>query len=167
MLLGGIISCIVGLTTKNLTAYTACLTGYSLVALSLIMLVATSFQKIAIAASDQVSSFQTVKKLMSIGGPHILTVGALLVILTSIGKNKQMITNGHVAPTFVTYNTVALVLVALQAIILLVTERNKEMFSDKLITSFMYLISVFIIGCSGSIYIITNYYGTDGFSTIQ
>lgn len=141
---------IISLFTSGKTAFGAELAGYSCILIAILLILLILFQT----------------KALGVSVCFIIILAITGFILYSLISFRDNIIDDHVAPYFKTYTTISVILILIQTFIMYSSifsdnfEKNKSISTVNMYL--LYLLSVFTLACSLIIYVILNYYTTDG-----
>uniref|UniRef100_A0A6C0LN03 Uncharacterized protein n=1 Tax=viral metagenome TaxID=1070528 RepID=A0A6C0LN03_9ZZZZ len=145
-----VILLLISLFTSGKTAFGAELAGYSCIIIAILLILLILFQN----------------KALGVSICFIIILAITGFILFSLISFRDNIIDDHVAPYFKTYTTISIILILLQTFIMYSSVFSDSFEKHKSISSvnmyLLYLLSVFSLACSLIIYVILNYYTTDG-----
>lgn len=161
-----VVAFVLAFFTSDATSLGAYLAGYSALTLGILMVLIILFTK-TLKINNNNSSLQTLYLILITSGPFILMLGVISFILYLLIKYKNNITEGHIAPSYNSFNNITVMLILLQ-LYLVINAINNERFEttgkmSKVITSTIYLLGVLTTISSIILYTILKYYSTDGF----
>ena len=112
------------------------------------------------------SPLKIILSILSISGPFLVLFFIIGILLYLIINYKNVIIDGHVSNSYNIFNNLSIVLLILQLSIIY-TSINNENFKktgslSKIITSLLYLLSLLISICLLILFVLLNYYNTDG-----
>ncbi len=112
------------------------------------------------------SYLQIILSILKISGPFLILFFIIGILLYLIINYKNVIIDGHVSNSYNIFNNLSIVLLILQLSIIY-TSINNENFKktgslSKIITSLLYLLSLLISICLLILFVLLNYYNTDG-----
>ena len=147
---GSVVLFIMSLLTSGKTAFGAELAGYSCIIIAILLILLILFQNRALGVSIC----------------FIIILAITGFILFSLISFRDNIIDNHVAPYFKTYTTISIILILIKTYIIYSIIFSDNFEKHKSISNvsmyLLYLLSVFALACSLIIYVILNYYTTDG-----
>ena len=152
----GVVLFIIGMFLSGMNHVNAYLVGYIFLILGLLCVLVLIFNRV-----------QGVYDVLLFAGPIILMVGVLCFIMYLLFTNKDIISDGHISQGYYTFNTISTIIILVQTY-LIYNIISSEMFESKSIipkvkSAILYLLGVFSVISTTSIYIIVRYFKTDGF----
>ena len=156
---------VIGFFSTSQTALGAYIAGYSVLILSIMMILIILFNNILKTPSNVISNI-----LMN-AGPFILVLGVISFMLYLLIKYFNEIKLGHVSPSFNSFSNIIVMLIFLQ-VYLIYNNIDSHSFDvsgkiSKVTSSLIYLLLVLTMICSVNIYIILKYFTTDGFRSLK
>ena len=161
---------IIALNTSGNTTINASITGYSTMMISLLLIMIVIINGISQTIKDGASFFQTFFNIIKTLGPFILVLGIIGFMMYLLIKFKTNISEGHVSSYYYTFSFLSSILVLMQ-IYLLYNGINSTSFQrthtlSKVIISVICLVAVLNTISALILYVILNYYTTDGYKNI-
>lgn len=159
-----VIAFIIGFCTTDATSLGAYLAGYSVLVLSISIILVELF--IPILSTSGSPTAATMYALLLNTGPLLLLLGIIGFILYMIIINRPKIIEGDVSSSFQSFNTILVFLMFCQLYLLsnqLSTDQYKMTKKISPVTMSLIYFLVLLSGiCSSILYVILNYYTTDG-----
>jgi hypothetical protein len=120
---------------------------------------------------DRLTSRSMLYNVISSIGPFLFIFITMSYSTYYMLSFKEKILSNHVSPSYMTFNTISIVLVMIQTLILFSGVTSK-MYREtgrisRITTSLLYLISLVNVICLYIIYIVLNYYTTDGMDLMK
>jgi hypothetical protein len=115
---------------------------------------------------DRVSSQNMLFNVISSIGPFLFIFVILAFSVYYMVSFRERILNGQVSPSYMTFNNMSTILIIIQTLILFNAVTNKTYRQtgkiSKITASLLYLVSLINTICLYTIFIVLNYYVTDG-----
>ena len=141
---------LISLVTSGKTAFGAELAGYSCIIIAILLILLILFQN----------------KALGVSICFVIILAITGFILFSLISFRDNIIDDHVAPYFKTYTSISIILILIQTYVMYSSIFTENFEKNKSISNvnmyLLYLLSVFSLACSLIIYVILNYYTTDG-----
>jgi hypothetical protein len=157
----------IGIFSSGSVALGAYITGYSLLILSIMMILVV----LSTASSTENGTFQIMLSIVRNSGPFILMLGVIGFVLYMLITYKNNIISGHVSNSYYSFSNVIILLLLTQMYIVYSNIRSNNLGSsgslNKITSSILYLLGVIMTICSLLLFTILKYYTTDGFSIIK
>jgi hypothetical protein len=157
---------IIGFFTQGDVSLGAMLTAYSILTITLLMVLVILIQNV-LEHSVTDTLFKKIFSMLSSGGPFLLMLGVIGLLMQITISNKSAISSNHVSQSYYSFSNITNVMIFLQ-LYLLYTELNTPGFIEtgkigRVTMSILYLLVVITSISSLVLYTILNYYTTDGF----
>lgn len=167
-LLASFISFLVGSFTSGKTSLGAYIAGYGVLSIGIAFLLLMLFAIMKMKKPDANAKWYTyVVEMMLNTGPFLFMLGVVGFILYLLIQFRADIVDGHIAPSYHSFSNIIVILLMLQLYFLYANIDNASFEStgkiNPVIMSILYLLSVLTGISSAILYIILNYYSTDGF----
>jgi len=167
LIIAGIIAFIVGFFAQGTTSYAAYISGYSVLALGILMLLTISFNKII---SNNKTNFENLYAVLNITGPFVLMLAIIAFILYLMITYKDNIISQRVSSGYYSFSNIGIILLLIQ-LYFVYTNITTKNFEDtnkisKVTTNILYLLGVLQAICSINVFIILKYFTTDGFQNM-
>jgi hypothetical protein len=161
---------IIALNTSGSTTINASIAGYSTMSISLLLIMIVIINGINQTIQDGASFFQTFLNIIKTLGPFLLVFAIIGFMMYLLIKFKTIITEGHVSNYYNTFSFLSSILVLVQ-IYLLYDGINSLNFQrthtlSKVIISVVCLVAVLNTISALILYVILNYYTTDGYKNL-
>lgn len=155
----------ISFVTNGTVSFGATLSGYSLLIISVSMILILLFNSILNFTSNT-SLFQTVMIVLSTTGPFLLMLGVIGFLMYLQIFYMQAITNQQVSPSYYGFSNITITLLLLQ-IYIVYQNINSEKFIttnriSRITSSLLYLFGTLTFMCSYILYTILKYFRTDG-----
>jgi len=164
---GTIISFIISVFTSGATSYNSSIAGFSILILSIMMILTMIITKVLKTTASNSSTTQLMITILSQLGPFLLMLLIISFILYLIVTYKTPILENHISPNYHTFSNITIILILVQLSIVYTNIFTKEFInSGKLqpVTSAMlYAVGILSVASTIIIYIILKYFRTDGF----
>ena len=165
-LYASIISFIIGFLSPPQVTLGANIAGYSVLSLSIMMILMILFNGIFKTTSNS-STLQTLYTILMTSGPFILMLGVIGFMLYLLITYYSKISAGQISSSYNSFSNIIIMLLFLQVYLVYTNIDNSTFESSgkisKVTSSIIYLLGVLTTICSINIYIILKYYTTDGF----
>ena len=164
-LVSTIITFLIYFNSSGETALGALLTSYSLLTISILMILIFLFNKV-IENQQNSTIWQILYNIFSMAGPFLLMLGIIGFILYLIIIFKDNISSNHVSKGFYTFTNISIILLLLNVGIIYNTI-NKPKFQESgkisnVTSKILFLIGILTSITSLIIYTILKYFTTDG-----
>jgi hypothetical protein len=120
---------------------------------------------------DRTSSQSLLFNVISSIGPFLFIFIIIAFSVYYMTSFKDKILSGKVSPSYMTFNNMSTILIILQTLILFSAVTNKSYRQtgkiSRITASLLYLVSLINVICLYTIYIVLNYYVTDGMVNIN
>jgi hypothetical protein len=167
-IISAIIAFIIGMFTQGSASLGAYISGYSVLSISIMMILLILFNKIMDFTQGQ-SAFKIISVILMTTGPFILMLGYVSFILYLIITYKDNINSGHVSPSYYSFSNIGLMLLLIQLYIVYTNISTSKFETtgqiSKVSSSIILLLSVLTLICSVIIFTILKYFTTDGFTS--
>jgi hypothetical protein len=169
-IVAGLVSFIVGFFTQGITSLNSYIAGYSILILAIAMMLIIIFNNVN-KVTEGSSTMQTLLAIGMSSGPFLLMLTVISMILYLIVTHKDKIIQNHVSSDYYSFSNITSLLIFIQLYIIY-TKVFTEKFQntgkiDKVTSSLIYLLGVITFMTVMILYIILQYYTTDGFTTIN
>jgi len=175
-ILVSVILFIIGFFTTGQNSFSAFVTGFSIIALAIILILVQIF--IIIFKNNPNPDFYTfIKIVLNNTGPFIVLLSIIGFLLFIIISNKDKIINNNVSSDFYIFNNISIILLLVQIYIVYsnikeinannTNNTNNINYLTKLSKYLIYLIGLLNFISSIILFVILKYYTTDGFTTLQ
>lgn len=165
-----IIAFIIGLLTKPNISLGAFIAGYSVLILSILMILIIIFNS-GLIQTNGVSIIQLLYSSLFLAGPFILMLGIFSLILYLLIRYKDILTSDNISDLYKSFNYYITPLVIIQLCIILYGINNENFVYtgriSRLISSIIYLIASIVAIYSILLYYSLTYYVTDGFTMLS
>jgi hypothetical protein len=160
-----IILFIISFGTSGNTTIGALITGYSCLIVSILMILVMLTNNIVVITKGKETT-EIVKSVLFTGGPFLLMLAIISLLLYLIIKYKNLISDGHVSDTYYTFSNISIILFILQ-LYLIYTNMDSQEFKQtqklsKIISSLIYLLGVFTSISSLIVFATLTHFTTDG-----
>ena len=166
-ILSSIISFLIAFFSEGITSYGAYLAGYSVLTIGIMMILLVLFNKTL--SSQQGSTFQSFIAVFSTSSPLLIMLTTIAFLYYIIIIYKDKIIEGHISPSYFSFNNINLFLIFIQLYLLynVINSKNFETSGifPKLTSNIIILLGILTLISSINIYIILKYFTTDGFTT--
>jgi len=120
---------------------------------------------------ERTSSQSLLFNVISSIGPFLFIFVILAFSVYYMTSFKDKILSGQVSPSYMTFNNMSTVLIILQTLVLFSAVTNKTYRQtgkiSRITASLLYLVSLINVICLYTIYIVLNYYVTDGMASMN
>lgn len=164
-----IIATVISLIIYNLTfgqqSLGALISGLVVLSFSIIMILFTILYNI-LKLTEKASFLQSTLAILNGSGPFLVMLGVTVFILYLIISNREKIIAGHISDSYYTFSNIAVFIILLQSYFVYSNvntpkfEATKKL--SKSISIMLYLFSVIIGICAGTLFAILKYYSADG-----
>lgn len=168
LIVSSAISFIIGFFSSGKVSLDAYITGYSVLLLSIMMILMVIFKGIFKINKDT-GTFQLIYTILMSTGPFLLMLSVIGYVLFLIIKYKSLIVDEKVSTSFYSFSNVMIALLIIQ-LYLIYTNITTQKFQEtgkisNLVISFLYLIGVLSGITSIILFTILDKFTTDGFQT--
>jgi hypothetical protein len=165
-----IICFIIGFFSTPQIALGSYIAGYSVLSLSIMMILIIIFNGILKTTSNS-STLQSLYTILMSSGPFIIMFGIIGFILYLLINYYNKIKSGQISSNYNSFNNIIIMLILLQ-VYLVYKNIDNETFEmsgkiSKITSSMIYLLGVLTMICSINLYIILKYFTTDGFKSLN
>ena len=164
-----LISFIIGFFSTSQVTLGAYIAGYSVLILSIMMILIVLFNSIFKTTTNS-SIIQQLYTILMSSGPLILMLGIICFVLYLLITYYSKISAGQVSSSYNSFSNIIVMLLFLQVYLIYINIDNTNFESSgklsKITSGIMYLLGVLTIICSINLYIILKYYTTDGFNNL-
>jgi hypothetical protein len=165
-----VISFIIGFFSTPQVALAAYIAGYSVLILSIMMILIVVFNGIFKSTSNS-STSQTLYTILMTSGPFILMFSVIGFVLYLLIKYYNRISSGQISSGYNSFNNIIVMLIFLQ-VYLVYTNIDNDSFEmsgkiSKVTSSIIYLLGLLATISSINLYIILKYFTTDGFKNLH
>ena len=168
LIMASVIAFIISFFSSGTVSLGAILSGYSVLTLGIMMIVLILFNNVLRVTRNDNSTLSVIFSILAAGGPFILMLAVIGVILYLIIRYKNIIISGHVSHSYYTFSNMAIMLLLIQIYIVyknISTEKFQTIGKiSKLSSDLIYLFGVLTWVCSLILFTILEYYTTDGFT---
>lgn len=164
------VSFIISFFSQGDVSLGALLAGYSVLILGLMMLLLIVFQNILGTTTNQ-STLQIMLSILMTTGPFLLMLGIIGFVMYLIINYKTNIINNQVSQSYYTFSNLTIILLLIQVYIVYTNISSNNFKTtgkiSKVLSCFMYLLSVLTAICSLILFTVLKYYTTDGFALLH
>jgi len=165
---GTIISFIISVFTSGATSYNSSIAGFSILILSIMMILTMIITKVLkTTSSNNGSTTQLMITILSQLGPFLLMLLIISFILYLTVTYKTPILENHISPNYHTFSNITIILILVQLSIVYTNIFTKEFISSgklqPMTSSMLYAVGILSVASTIIIYIILKYFRTDGF----
>jgi hypothetical protein len=169
-IISAVISFIIGFFSEGIVSLGAYIAGYSVLILSIMMILLILFNNIMKITEGQ-SIITTLYTILLTAGPFLLIMGVIAFILYLMITYKSIILDNHVSNGYHSFSNITVILILIQLYIVY-TNISKDSFEksgniSKVSSSMIYLFCILSAICSVILFTILKYFTTDGFATIN
>lgn len=165
-ILSSMATLLIGAVTQGSVSLGAMLTAYSILIIALLMILVIFIQNV-LEHNVNESILKKILSMISSGGPFLLMLGIIGLLMYLTINYQSIITNNHVSISYFNFSNITNAIILLQ-LYLLYTELNTQNFIDtgkvgKVTMSILYLLAVITGISSLTQFTILKYFTTDGF----
>jgi len=169
LIIVGIIILFVTIGSTSLDSLNGSIAGYALIGAGILVLLSLLFYNGNENKNEEsltTNSRWFIMSFLYTAGPFIVTISIISVILYLLGNYKDRIAKGHIAPGYVNFTNISVILILLQ-LLLFYCGTQKESFKqtsrlDRIYSGLLYFIGILNIVTVTTIWIILKYFSTDG-----
>lgn len=166
-IISAIIAFIIGMFTQGTASLGAYIAGYSVLSISIMMILLILFNKIMTFTQGQ-STFKIITNILITTGPFILMLGYVSFILYLIITYQDNINSGRVSPSYFSFSNIGLMLLLIQLYIVYTNISTSKFETtgqlSNVSSNIILLMSVLTLICSIILFTILKYFTTDGFT---
>jgi hypothetical protein len=170
LLLASVITFVISLFSSGTVAFGSILAGYSILTMSVMMLLIILFTQILKVTQGQ-GILKTFYTMFISTGPFILMLGIIGFIMYLIINYKNIIIDQHVSSSYYTFSNLSIILMLIQLYIVYTNVSSDKFESAGKISSvtgsLLYLLGLLTACCALIMFTVLKYYTTDGFSVIN
>lgn len=165
-----IICFIIGFLSTPQIALGSYIAGYSVLILSIMMILIVLFNGILKTTSNS-STLQVLYTILMSTGPFILMLSIVGFVLYLLIKYYNKISSGQISSSYNSFNNIIVMLIFLQ-VYLVYNNIDNDSFEmsgkiSKVTSSIIYLLGLLTTICSINLYIILKYFTTDGYKNLN
>jgi hypothetical protein len=167
-IISSIILFVIGFLSEGKVSLGAYITGYSVLILGVMMILAILFNRMKISEGDPF--LQILYTILLTAGPFILMFFVIAFTLYLMIKYKPIIIDNHVSSNYNSFSNINIILIIIQLYIVY-TNITSDSFEktgkiSKVTSSMVYLLGVLSGISSIILYTILKYFTTDGFTSV-
>jgi hypothetical protein len=167
LICGTIISFIISVFTSGATSYNSSIAGFSILILSIMMILTMIITKVLKTTLSNSSTTQLMITILSQLGPFLLMLLIISFILYLTVTYKTPILENHISPNYHTFSNITIILILVQLSIVYTNIFTKEFISSgklqPITSAMLYAVGILSVASTIIIYIILKYFRTDGF----
>lgn len=143
------------------------ISAYSLLILSIFMILVLVVNTSLLGETNDVSGFQSIMDVLRSAGPLFLILGVIGFVLYLLIYYKNDILGNRVSNSFYTFSNITTIILLMQIYLLYTNMNVKEGFKgqlSKVVSGCLLIIGLFSLMSAMILYTILRYYTTDGFT---
>lgn len=169
-IVAGLVSFIVGFFTQGITSLNSYIAGYSILILAIAMMLIIIFNNVN-KVTEGSSTMQMISTILMSSGPFLLMLAVISLMLYLIVKYKSIIVDNRISNNYYSFSNITSILLFIQLYIIYTSVLTDKFQNtgriEKVTSSIVYLLGVLSSMSIAVLYIILQYYTTDGFTTIN